>query len=59
MNRIRQEEGAVIVFGEYFRLGHQKRPCNYGGGKVEVIPRRENSKNRSPEMGNKLDISKD
>lgn len=60
MYKIRQEDGVVIVFGEYFRLGRQKRPCNCGGGKVvEVIPRRENSKNRSPEMGNKLGILRD
>lgn len=38
----------------------RKDHATMGGGKVvEVIPRRENSKNRSPEMGNKLGILRD
>lgn len=45
-----------MVFGEFFKLGSQERPCYYGSRKVRVIPRKENSINKSPEMRNKLDI---
>lgn len=56
MNKIKAGTWAVMVFGEYFKLGSQERLCCSESRKVRVIPKKENSENKSPEMRNKRDI---
>lgn len=37
-------------------MSGRSQPCNSEGREKRVIPRRENSKNKSAEMGNRLDL---